>query len=300
MSTISFKSPALIIGSPSTAKNGEYQNVIAGLGDADVQTEMFDRLLERATSLPPGHFNLVHIVLASSDYGSLSDQLARLFRIVFISMQPGATLQLSWLPKTYQIHLQTAGFNLRDNSKTAREVLVTLKPHHSDTGLPPAVPLALPLRRGGSTDPPSRAAKKALWAIHGPATSRTIDTESLLTAEDKAKPIPTCEPASVDNRKRRKKACKNCNCGLAELEAEETQQSSIVLLDGSEGGLTQELIRSEKGRLIRAAQAAPNATSSCGSCYLGDAFRCASCPYLGLPAFKPGEKVEIDLGTDDV
>ncbi|PFH52636.1 hypothetical protein AMATHDRAFT_56693 [Amanita thiersii Skay4041] len=201
----------------------------------------------------------------------------------------------------------------------------------------PSHPSSIPLPNRKKTDPTK---KKALWTYSSPSTPQ-IDAEALLTPADKQRPVPVCEPVTSSSAPpRRKRACKNCTCGLAELEEEEEEKkranrsngSTFVLVDGSGqtttmtstptptptptttipragsdgsgspglvGRLPVQTPLGEQERLVLAAKAAPNATSSCGNCYLGDAFRCAGCPYLGLPAFKPGEKVEIDFGMDD-
>lgn len=87
-----------------------------------------------------------------------------------------------------------------------------------------------------------------------------IDSDLLLDDIDLKRPDPATLK-SCGGDKKKKRACKNCSCGLAEELATGVQSS------------------------------APK--SACGSCYLGDAFRCASCPYLGMPPFKPGDQVKL-------
>lgn len=95
--------------------------------------------------------------------------------------------------------------------------------------------------------------------------SDLIDEDSLLTEEDLKKPqlppVGDCEVGST------RKACKNCTCGRAEEE--------------------------EKVKLGPTMDQLNNPQSACGSCGLGDAFRCGTCPYKGLPPFKLGEKVSL-------
>jgi len=92
-------------------------------------------------------------------------------------------------------------------------------------------------------------------------TVELVDEDTLLDQEDLVKVDPSTLRVCGTTGKR--KACKDCSCGLRE-----------ELSDGKE-------------------PTTKSVSSSCGSCYLGDAFRCGSCPYLGMPAFKPGEKVQL-------
>ncbi|KAL6445042.1 hypothetical protein ACFW04_002158 [Cataglyphis niger] len=108
----------------------------------------------------------------------------------------------------------------------------------------------------GSSVPLSFTDKKSnVWKVDD-----LIDEDELLDESDLVK--PDASSLRVCSTTGKRKACKDCTCGLAEELNNKTIQENTV-------------------------------KSSCGSCYLGDAFRCASCPYLGMPAFKPGEKVVV-------
>lgn len=263
-----------------------------------------------ATTLEPSSYFSIHVALAPADYETLLPNISELFSQLLSGLGPLGMLHLhisSEVP-TLRSELILGGFTVL--SVLPEEGLITAQKPAYTPGL--SFSLKTKSVNRTKTDP---ATKKALWASSSPS-GPMIDPEALLTSADKVRPIPTCEPVSASTP-RRKKACKGCSCGLAELEEEERQASKVVLLDGSIDGEARAVAQDERQRLINAAKAAPKATSSCGSCFLGDAFRCAGCPYLGivfhaaflseliiflagLPAFKPGEKVEIDFGMDDI
>ncbi|CAK9806123.1 Anamorsin homolog [Anthophora plagiata] len=102
--------------------------------------------------------------------------------------------------------------------------------------------------------------KSNVWKLDSAVDEELINEDDLLDESDVLKPVTTSLKVCSTTGKR--KACKDCTCGLAEELSGKTVEEGAV-------------------------------KSSCGNCYLGDAFRCASCPYLGMPAFKPGEKIVL-------
>lgn len=102
---------------------------------------------------------------------------------------------------------------------------------------------------------------------------RKLLQEAIFTKSDpRARDVLDIEPeeVTVSNKPKcvKKRRCANCSCSRSKEKTAE--------------------LTSEKPK------------SNCGSCYLGDAFRCDGCPYKGMPAFKPGEEFKFDDQMNDL
>jgi len=265
-----------------------------------------------ATSVTKDKFSSVHVVLSASEYETLGSRLISLTAQVLDGLTPLGKLHILSTPSesTLPDELTLLGFTiLYTTPSSSGTTIVAQKPVRSyslktkkaiatttdGTGVDA---IAMPLPRRGkvnSQDSGKKASKAALWTLVSPSTP-SIDAEALLTPADRQRP-PACDPATPSSAPRKKKACKGCTCGLAEIEkaeeeaeqAELAERLKVVLLD--ENGVVEvdatNGVDKERERLKKAAESATKATSSCGSCYLGDAFRCSGCPYRGkhAPAF---------------
>ncbi|KAJ2720050.1 electron carrier [Coemansia sp. Benny D115] len=129
----------------------------------------------------------------------------------------------------------------------------------------------------GTGDEPPKAKKVWMLNVESDDEAEIEDQDDLLEDEDLVKPSAAML-TRPDGAKPKRKACKNCTCGLA---------------DGLEVDDSKACKPTEKVKKPMKPVDVVNVKSACGNCSLGDAFRCSSCPYLGMPAFKPGEKVTL-------
>jgi hypothetical protein len=286
----------------------------------ETEGKILTRTSQTAASVTKDKFSSVHIVLSTPEYETLGSRLTSLTTQVLDGLSPLGKLHILNTPSgsTLPDELALLGFTIvSTTSSSSGTTIIAQKPARSyslktktattataDGNGAKALAMPLPRRgKGTSQGSDKKASKEALWTLVSPSTP-SIDAEALLTPADRERPV-VCDPATSSSAPRKKKACKGCTCGLAEIEKaeEEAEQAElasrlkVVLLDAN--GVVEVNAANgadkEKERLKKAAESTTTATSSCGSCYLGDAFRCSSCPYRGKSTLISADCVLINL-----
>ncbi|GAA5951050.1 hypothetical protein JCM3765_004665 [Sporobolomyces pararoseus] len=309
--TTSDPASILVVASQEAAQDGSYQALVSQLSiKGKVEMQMVDRIMEGATSLSPLQYSQISVLLpAVLVTGSL-------LAILEPALAQGGTFEIQGeAAQSEEILGELRLVGLSGANKTESGIILATK-----SSAPSSAPLSLkrpaseiesnatPLTstssapaNGNAAVPlpsrTSRAAKASLWAFTIAATSSgaatpTIDESTLLTEADLER--PTLVKREDCDVKRTRKACKNCTCGLREILLDEKEPDDLVQA-GFEAAPNK---TAQSSSTAGARKIKSGVTSSCGNCYLGDAFRCGGCPYLGMPAFEPGQKVTLS-GMDD-
>ncbi|TVY62288.1 Fe-S cluster assembly protein dre2 [Lachnellula suecica] len=308
----------LLLAPPSISSHEEsLRNVLASHDRAVTDLQMLDRLSAGLVTLPDFTYDLI-LILTDAD-GTRTESAQLLGRDVF-----GRIVQA--LKAGGKLQAQNGTFGQDTTGVEHREAILAglvaegggmTKPDYSASE---AVPLRL-LRRKDKGAPVSNAGPAVATAtvpLNGKRKSvdmtqskpvgvgfvdfsddfgdpmitgeedddELIDEDTLLTEEDLNRPV-TIPPECAPRVGKRRRACKDCTCGLAEKIAAEdaaTRTNADAQLKTLKLGADDlaEVDFTVQGKV-----------GSCGNCSLGDAFRCDGCPYIGMPAFKPGEEVRL-------
>ncbi|KOS47900.1 Fe-S cluster assembly protein [Penicillium nordicum] len=285
----------LLLAPPSIAtQEDKLRDLFSAFDRSITDLQMLDRLSAGVVSLPATTYDLV-LILTDTDGTRRSEALKLLTREVYATLVPamkaGAKLQTqdSALNASDAMEAVLAGLVQSDNGFE--------KPNFDPSA---AVPLKFGLKKKNKPTPPTAVPVipsfstgfAAPMGIDSPTNhdrdddDELINEDTLLSEEDLTRPImppPECQPKTG----RRRRACKDCSCGLADkLEAEDKERRANADKELN-------VMKLDTGDLAELDFTVEGKTGSCGSCALGDAFRCDGCPYMGLPAFKPGQEVQI-------
>ncbi|KAK3351949.1 cytokine-induced anti-apoptosis inhibitor 1, Fe-S biogenesis-domain-containing protein [Neurospora tetraspora] len=295
----------LLVAPPSVASHEERISALFSTYPRDTtDLHMLDRLAAGLVTLPASTYDLI-LVLTDPDGSRHAEASALLSnRAVWALLVPA-------LKAGGKLRSEDGTLGTNSATPEAREAVLAglvagadgfTKPEYAEEE---AVPLRFGLKRKNNPNAvaPIQPAAQVVTAapagvgfvtldldddldLDGENDDDVIDEDTLLTEADLRRPIqqpPECQPKP--GKKRR--ACKDCTCGLAErLEAEDKARR-----DKADQALNTLKLKSED--LLELDLTVPGKTGSCGSCALGDAFRCDGCPYTGLPPFKVGEEVSI-------
>lgn len=286
----------LILAPPSIAAHEEKLHALFSVYDrAASDLQMLDRLAAGFVPLTPNTYDAV-LVLTDTDGSQRPDALKLLTsRSVYAALVPA-------MKNGAQLKLQD-GKPLE--GADAREAILAglVKTKDSTFEKVEEEEVVVPLRlRKKVVKPAAPAPKPAAPAKRSAVVldlgeysdgDELVDEDSLMTAEERNRP-PQQPPCNVDGQKRRK-PCKDCTCGLAER-LEEEDRDRRVKADVDLASAKTNVFKFDADDLNELDFTVQGKTGSCNSCSLGDAFRCSTCPYIGLPAFKPGEEVKILSG----
>ncbi|ODA77275.1 hypothetical protein RJ55_06902 [Drechmeria coniospora] len=271
---------SLLLAPPSVAAHeDQLRSVFATFDRASTDLQMLDRLSAGLVTLPPATYDLV-LVLTGTDgsrRGEALDLMDRhLYGRIVSSMKAGASLSFEHGRVDVKEAILAGLVEKQDGTfeKLADEEAVVPLRFVSRTKKAP-VP--------NGTSHADASTVRYDFSKMDDDDDDIIDENGLLTDEDlNRRPV---QPSDCNPQKRRR-PCKDCTCGLAaKFEAEDKQRRAAA-----DAGLTAMLDANDLNELDFTVE---GKTGSCNNCSLGDAFRCSTCPYIGLPPFKPGEEVRI-------